>query len=118
MSDVSAQIGQAWAHHRAERNNDAIREFENILKTSPDDVDALYGLGLALRATGKKDESVKMFQKALTLAEQAVTSTPAVETPKQGQVEDKLSIAGQNPRYMMLVRMIGQRLDELKSGVK
>ena len=114
--DTGAQIAKAWEHHREQRNNDARREFEAILKTEPDDIDALYGLGLVLRATGEKAEAISAFQKAFKLSEVAATEDIAHEHDANALVEDTLSVAGHNPRYTMLCRMIQQRLKELDAA--
>lgn len=115
--NISAKIAQAWAYHRAERNNDAQREFEAILHNAPDDIDALYGMGLTLRAAGQKDEAIELFQKAYGLTQDALHNEVQEEV-EQGLVEDTLVVAGQNPRYMMLTRMISQRLAELGAAPK
>lgn len=113
-SNVSAQIGKAWGFHREGRNNDAIREFETILASAPNEVDALYGLGLAQKADGQQEAAIKSFTKALGLAKELVTVAPPVQE-MHGQVEDKLVALGANAPYTMLVRMLKQRLAELKA---
>lgn len=115
-ANISAQIGKAWGYHHQGRNNDAIREFETILASAPGDVDALYGLGLAQKADGQNEAAIKSFRKALGLAKELVTAAPPVAETR-GQVEDTLVARGVNDRYMMLVRMIKQRLAELKAPV-
>jgi tetratricopeptide (TPR) repeat protein len=116
--NISARIAQAWAYHRAERNNDAQREFEAILHNAPDDIDALYGMGLTLRAAGQKDEAIELFQKAYDLTQDALHNEVQDVETNQGLVEDTLVVAGQNPRYMMLTRMLRQRLAELGAAPK
>ena len=115
-SNVSAQIGKAWGYHREGRNIDAIHEFETILASTPNEVDALYGLGLAQKADGQQEAAIKSFQKALALAKELVTSAPPTQEAP-GPVDDTLAPRGHNDRYMMLVRMIKQRLGELKAPV-
>jgi tetratricopeptide (TPR) repeat protein len=118
-SSVVSQVGSAWGHLRQQNYRDAINEFETILKSAPEDIDAIYGLGLALKADGQNEAAIKSFQKAYSLAKIATTQVPEHhDIPDQGQLEDKLEIAGQNTRYMMLTRMLKQRLTELKAPPK
>ncbi len=95
-ADFAAQLGRAWAYHRQGNNSSAITEFEAILTASHENVDALYGLGLALRASGKTAQALEMFRRA----HQGLAS---LET--QGKDAD---------RSAMLDRMIKQRLSELE----
>lgn len=111
MTNVDQQVATAWGQLRADRNNDAIKEMENVLKTAPNDVDALYGMGLALRKLGRKDEALAMFEKALKFAKELSTSN----IEGQEAAGDKLQIQGQNTRYLMLTRMLQQRAAETKA---
>jgi tetratricopeptide (TPR) repeat protein len=108
MSDTSLaqQIGRAWRFAREGKPDTAITEFERILQKNADDIDANYGLGMALAAAGRKADAVRHFQKA-----QAQTS---VEISKQPKREGNLPTPADD-RLMMLTRMIGQRLAELGS---
>ena len=98
MSNVSVetQIGQAWGNYRNDRNDAAVSEFERILKSNPDSVDAYYGLGLTQIALGKKQAAADSFGRALTLVNQ-------VEAANQDERD----------RFMMLTRMIKQRLEDI-----
>ncbi len=114
-----AQIAEAWSHHRADRNSDAIRGFENVLNSDPDDLDALYGLGLALRATGENEKAIGAFEKALVLAKKGLKEYKPATAAETDTMEDKLLAAvGQSPRFMMLIRMLEQRLTELGKSSK
>jgi len=46
----------------------AVSHFESIAKTDPQDVIALFGLGLAYQRNGRPDKSIDVFEKALVLA--------------------------------------------------
>jgi tetratricopeptide (TPR) repeat protein len=101
-SNVSAQIGKAWGFHREGRNNDAIREFETILASAPNEVDALYGLGLAQKADGQQEAAIKSFSKALGLAKDWCSGRLSGDARSgRGQLA-----ARREHRYMMLVRML------------
>jgi len=95
-TDFAAQLGRAWAHHRQGNNGNAITEFEGILASSKDNVDALYGLGLALRASGKSAQALEKFRLSLQGLE---------NMRQQNAPEDRLA---------MLDRMIKQRISELE----
>lgn len=117
MSDavIAAQIGKAWALNRERRFTDAVREFENILKSAPEDVDALYGLGLALKNDHQNEAAIKIFQKVYKMTQDAAFNPQAVDVHAQGHMEDTLHVQGQNDRFLMLTRMIKQRLAELNA---
>jgi tetratricopeptide (TPR) repeat protein len=105
-------IGKAWEQHRNSQNIDAIRAFDEVLAIKADDVDALYGKGLAQRASGDKSGAVKSFQ----LAYDYVTRTTAA-LQKARIIEDGTNSlkTTEDDRYMMLARMCRQRLHELNA---
>ena len=90
------QLGRAWALHIKGQNDDAIHEFNALLQTSANNMDALYGLGLAQRSSGKIQAAQDSFQKCASAINSALAEKPR---------ED---------RYQMLQRMIKQRIDETK----
>ena len=93
---VAVQIGQAWRSHREGNNEAAIDQFARILRNAPDSIDAHYGLGLANKALGNKSAATEEFQRALDL-------TGKVEPDSQEERD----------RFMMLARMINQRIQEV-----
>jgi len=95
-ADFAAQLARAWAYHRQGNNASAITEFEAILASSKDNVDALYGLGLAQRSNGRTDKALEAFRRADQLIAVGLQEKPN---------ED---------RYEMLERMIKQRLAEIE----
>lgn len=106
QDNMEAQIGKAWGLHREGRNTEAIREFQQVLTAAPESVDAHYGLGLALRANGQYDAAEETFRQAL-----ALTQNRQGTLRKGEKQENEYS---DEDRFMMLSRMISQRLDELK----
>ncbi len=96
VSDVDTQVGQAWSQHYHGQNDEAIKLFRQILEKWPEHIDANYGLALALKATGQKQEAGDVFRKTKGLIEAALNN----------QGED-------NVRYQMLNRMIDQHLTTL-----
>jgi len=46
----------------------AVNHFGSMVKTNPQDVDGIYGLGLALKKMGRLDKSTEVFQSGLSLS--------------------------------------------------
>lgn len=106
------RIGEAWRLHRNQNNTEAIKIFNEILNLTPNSVDALYGLGLAKRADGDTAGARDAFEKALDSSQKAldgVSSSSAAE----GQHGRNDLATYEDDRYMMLNRMIRQRLSEV-----
>jgi len=92
----SSPLGQAWRSHVTGRNEVALNEFEKITNSSPEDMDALYGLGLAQRGAGKSEEAITTFQRIMDLLAQ--------EHPEDEDTQNRLE---------MLRRMVLQQLEFL-----
>lgn len=107
--NVMQRIGQAWGFHRRGQNDQAINELKSVLSTDPDNVDAYYGLGLAHRANGSNDEAVAAFKKAYSLATAAYDSLKSA----RGDTPANDMTISDDDRFMMLSRMIRQRLAEM-----
>jgi len=56
----------AFAEERAP--DVAVNHFESMVKTNPQDVDEIYGLGLAFKKMGRLDKSIEVFQSGLSLS--------------------------------------------------
>ena len=106
-SHRDTHIGEAWGKLREGQSDGAIAGFEKVLQSAPNNVDAYYGLGLALRAKGQEADAIEAFQKA---KEHAATLLEAIRS--QVGAENSLETT-EDDRYMMLSRMIRQRLVEL-----
>lgn len=91
------QLGQAWAALRQNKAQEAASGFQQILKAAPDHIDALYGLGISHRDSGQIESARTTLQKALELARKELAAAPGTD------------------RFMMLDRMLQQRLTELRS---
>jgi tetratricopeptide (TPR) repeat protein len=111
---VEERVGEAWKQHRMGNNPAAIEIFEEILKKRPDHLDALYGLGLARRANGEIAWATEAFKKALVLATEALNSEEKI-SKIDGSLSGNELNKYDDDRYMMLSRMIKQRLAELDS---
>ncbi len=106
------KIGRAWRMHRDGDNGGAARLFDEVIAASPDSVDAHYGMGLARKASGDIDAARGAFQQALAITEGALS---AVQTAAQAEGQHGANDLDTNidDRYMMLTRMIRQRIDDL-----
>lgn len=108
----TANVSHAWRHQREHQASAAVPEFEQILKQDTNNIDALYGYGLALRDTGNTQGAITNFQKCLELVEAAA----AARRPAKNEEEHRVANTPEDDRYMMLTRMLKQRLSELKTG--
>jgi len=107
------RIGEAWKQHRMGNNESAIDIFRDILSKHPGELDALYGLGLAQRAKGDVDGAVESFNKAMQLTKEGLNKMDsAAGFGSEGASNDLNS--DEDDRYLMLQRMISQRLEELE----
>ncbi len=66
-SDSLYELGRAYI--LAKRYDDAIKQFDKIIRIEPDYGRAYLGMGIALWKKGKKDKAVEYFQKALEFYE-------------------------------------------------
>lgn len=103
-------LGTAWGQHRSGQNVDAIRAFDEVLTLKHNDVDALYGRGLAQRASGDKSGAVKSFQQAYDYVTRTTAALQKARIIEDGSNSLKTT---EDDRYMMLARMCRQRLSEL-----
>ncbi len=106
------RIGEAWRLHRNGDNAGAEKIFREILDKAPKHLDALYGLGLARRANGNPSGAAEAFQAALQLAKDAYN---AVDTQSVIDGVNGGNDLGtyEDDRYLMLQRMIQQRITEV-----
>lgn len=64
---------QAWYQHARDKEYaSAEQNFRKALAMNPRLVDALYGLGLTLKALGRPQESIQEFQKVVDLVDSGV----------------------------------------------
>lgn len=105
--NIAADIGRAWRYQREGKADEAIHEYERILKQDGNNIDANYGMGLAQRTVGKKENAIPYFRKALELVDAAAKARNHVPGDRNTAEDD---------RYMMLGRMIQQRLTELNAA--
>jgi tetratricopeptide (TPR) repeat protein len=106
VDEFAKLIGDAWDMHRKGDNASAERAFESALQKDANSVDAHYGLGLAKRAAGDRAAAKASFEKAKSLAEQFLAEI------RSGSALNDLTTT-KDDRYMMLIRMLQQRLTEV-----
>lgn len=99
MSRSDSPLGQAWHQHVEGQNQSAVDQFAKITQQSPEDMDALYGLGLAQRGAGQTAEALATFQRVQALVEAAV--------PESEEATNRLE---------MLSRMVNQQIRFLEGG--
>ncbi|GAB5490266.1 MAG: hypothetical protein Phog2KO_04810 [Phototrophicaceae bacterium] len=98
------RVADAWKQHRLGNNDSAIQSFREVLNSNPGDIDALYGLGLAQRASGDGVNATETFNKALIIAQEGLDINKG--NNDLNTMEDD--------RFLMLHQMISQRLEELE----
>lgn len=109
-SSIEVQVGKAWGELRNGNLETALSGFEKALNAVPNNVDAHYGMGMTLRASGREAEAIESFQKALSISQQMLE---AVRSQIGGdEIQNSLQTTDDD-RYMMMGRMIRQRLAEL-----
>lgn len=109
---TAEKIGQAWRLHRDGDSRGAIYMFSSIVAANPANVDAHYGLGLAHKALGEFDAAAASFQTALDNTEQALAAVQTA-THVEGHLGDNDLDSNFDDRYMMLTRMLNQRLEDV-----
>jgi tetratricopeptide (TPR) repeat protein len=58
---------KGWAAHAQGEHSAAERYFREAIAKHPRAVDAYYGMGLTLKAEGKRDDAINTFNKVLEL---------------------------------------------------
>ena len=63
-------LREGWVLHASRKNEDVAEEyFRKAAVENPSSVDALYGLGLVLKAQDRRQEALQVFQKVVELLE-------------------------------------------------
>jgi tetratricopeptide (TPR) repeat protein len=114
-SETSELVSQAWNRQRQGNPDAAITEFQRIVQQHPKDIDANYGLALAQKAVGQTEAAIKTFKNTLELIED---SRNIYESTRERTGEQDNIKTPEDDRYMMLSRMVRQRLAELEKLAK
>ncbi len=62
-------LRQGWNEYGSGHFEDAEKSFRKILDQTADSIEAYYGLGLALKAQDRREETIRAFQKVVDLLE-------------------------------------------------
>ena len=108
----SAEKSASMAHASRRRQRGAIDAFDEVIASSPESVDAHYGMGLALKASGELKAAGDSFQRALSVTEQALSAVQ-VTSQAEGQHGANDLETNFDDRYMMLTRMLQQRIADV-----
>ena len=60
-------LQRGWLYYSHQKFDLAIADFQYVLKTDPDNVDTLYGLGLTQKASGASPQALATFGQVLKL---------------------------------------------------
>jgi tetratricopeptide (TPR) repeat protein len=71
-ADTAAYLRRGYAFYGVANYADAAEDFKKAIDLDATAVDAVYGLGMSLKAAGKNEESVASFKKAIALIDQGV----------------------------------------------
>lgn len=62
-------VKTGWNLYNDKKYPEAIQSFEKALEEDPQDSDALYGLALALKASGQTKKAIETFEKTIKVME-------------------------------------------------
>jgi Flp pilus assembly protein TadD len=104
--ELSKLVGDGWDALRSKNTASALEAFRRALSEDKDHIDAHYGLGLAQRESGDKAAARAAFGTAKAIAERELAAL------RGGSTSNNLTTT-RDDRYMILIRMLEQRLNEL-----
>lgn len=93
-SNAQAQANLGWGHYSRDHLDEAMRQFEKALLLNRDNIDAQYGMSLALKKAGKTEQAVAALERAAELA---------------SKIEER-------ERQQMLLRLIHGHINSIKIG--
>ncbi|MCU0476824.1 MAG: hypothetical protein MUC99_12075 [Anaerolineae bacterium] len=106
--ELSVLLGDGWDALRNKKSSAALDVFRRVLNEDKENIDAHYGIGLAQRLNGDKPAARTAFETALRITE------AALDELRKGSTSNDLSTS-RDDRYMMLIRMLGQRVAEVSA---
>jgi tetratricopeptide (TPR) repeat protein len=87
-------LERGWLYYSKKDYSLAIDDFEHVLTTEPENIDALYGLGLTQKASGANPKALDTFEQVLRLL-------PSLQEPQ---------------RKSVLTRLTKGHINQIKSG--
>jgi tetratricopeptide (TPR) repeat protein len=73
-ADPAAYLRRGYAFYGIKKYAEASEDFQKAFELDPTSVDAVYGLGMSLKASSKKDEATVAFKKAIALIDKGVVA--------------------------------------------
>lgn len=70
--DAAAFLRRGYAFYGSGQYDRSIDDFKRAIDLEEKNVDAIYALGMSLKASGKKEEAIALFKKAIALLDQGV----------------------------------------------
>lgn len=95
FAQMNYSWNEAWTLFTQKKFNDALPHMEHAGKIAPDNPEVLYDLAVIRLAAGKKDDALKVLEKALTL-------NPKLK--KQASGDNDLKDLHKNPKFKSLIK--------------
>ncbi len=73
-TDCAAYIRRGYAFYGIKKFSEASEDFKKALDLDPNAVDAIYALGMSLKASGEKDAAASAFKNAIAMIDQGAVS--------------------------------------------
>jgi tetratricopeptide (TPR) repeat protein len=73
-TDSAAYLRRGYAFYGVQRFSDASEDFKKAIDLDPNAVDAVYALGMSLKAAGEKAAAASAFKDAISLIDQGVVT--------------------------------------------
>lgn len=86
-SSVEEYINQAWSLKASGKLEEAEAFFRKAISQKPDLIEANYGLGLTLKAQGRRQDSIQCFERVIELIDKGI------DDQTRGEMLRRLSLA-------------------------
>ncbi len=86
-STIEEYIKQAWSQKASGKLDEAEAFFRKAITQKPEMIEAHYGLGLTLKAQGRRQDSIQCFEKVIELIDQGI------DDRTRGEMLRRLSLA-------------------------
>ena len=73
-TDTASYIRRGYAFYESSKFDEAAQDFRKAFDLDSTSVDAVYGLGMSLKAAGKTDDAVTAFKSAIALIDKGVVA--------------------------------------------
>lgn len=86
-SSTDEYIKQAWSLKASGKLDEAESYFRKAIEQKPEMIEANYGLGLTLKAQGRRQDSIQCFEKVIELIDKGI------DDQTRGEMLRRLSLA-------------------------